>query len=251
MTSDWVANMKTHASEHPVDAIFATMHPAPLRHRMDQLFGEWDHRVDFVVSNDFFKTHRILVPRGNRFLFSERYLSIAQVRQLCSNSNAHLYRVISCFGISALFQVVDPKDRPAHVASDVVLQLSSDGGHRFHGAELEYPMMQHSYTILDTANDAVFLHVNHGGKECDAINTHSCALVLVPTFFFVLCCRAKWGNVYISNSMGTNFSLTLPNNRRDKNGAFKHKAYCFHRPFELFMLYLTVTLRYEYSLRQV
>ena len=89
---------------------------------------------------------------------------------------------------------MDPKERPHNIASDVVLQvgprsrggggavarcqrqpfpppspcaqLSSDGGHRFHSAELEYPMMQHSYTILDTSNDAVFLHVNHGGKEC-------------------------------------------------------------------------------------
>lgn len=78
--ADWVANMKTHASEHPSDAIFATMHPATLRHVFHQNIGEWDSRVDFVVSNDFFATHRILVPRGNRFLFSERYLSVAQVR---------------------------------------------------------------------------------------------------------------------------------------------------------------------------
>jgi predicted molibdopterin-dependent oxidoreductase YjgC len=27
-------------------------------------------------------------------------------------------------------------------------------------------LLQHSYTILDTSNDAVFLHVNHGGKKC-------------------------------------------------------------------------------------
>jgi transketolase C-terminal domain/subunit len=45
-----------------------------------QAFGEWDHIVDFVVTHDSFATHRVLVPRGNRFLFSERYLSVAQVR---------------------------------------------------------------------------------------------------------------------------------------------------------------------------
>jgi len=40
----------------------------------------------------------------------------------------------------------------------------------------------------------VFLHVNHIGED------------------------SRWGNVYLSNSMGTNFSLSLPYNRRDESG---------------------------------
>ncbi len=82
---DWVANMKSHTGEHPDDAIFATMHGQQHRNIADQGFGSWDNRVDFVVTHDLFATHTVLVPRGNRFLFTERYISVAQVsRYLCS-----------------------------------------------------------------------------------------------------------------------------------------------------------------------
>lgn len=158
---DWVHNMKSFTSGYDEEAIFATMHGQEHKHRGHQVFGKWDDRVDFVVSSDRFLTHTVLVPRGNRYLFTERYMAVAQVEK----DGAH-----------------------------VVLQLSSDGGKKFFPAELEYPMTQHSYTILDTSNDAIFLHVNHNGEH------------------------AQWGNVYISNSIGTNFSLTLPHNRRDANG---------------------------------
>ena len=131
--------MKTHTSEHPSEAIFASMHPVSLRHQGDQLFGEWDSRVDFVVTHDYFVTHRVLVPRGNRFLFSERYLSVAQVNAFfafpmcsvcwgrCGWSLSFLF-CSSCLSITypvgfCLFKVVDPKDRPAHVTSDVLLQV--------------------------------------------------------------------------------------------------------------------------------
>jgi hypothetical protein len=162
---DWVANMKSHTGEHPDDAIFASMHAQQHRNIADQVFGMWDNRVDFVVTHDFFATHTILVPRGNRFLFTERYISVAQVK-------LQHFLFGYCFtgpSIASFFfspQVVEPKARSPVVASHVVLQLSSDGGHRFHAAELEYPMVQHSYTILDTAHDSVFLHVNHNGKKC-------------------------------------------------------------------------------------
>lgn len=158
---DWVRHMKTHGHEYPEDAIFATVHAEEHRGRGHQTFGKWDNRVDFVLTRDLFLSHTVLVPRGNRFLFTERYVAVAAVG-----------------------------DRDKHVN----LVLSSDGGHRWHTAELEYPMTQHSYTILDTSNDAVFLHVNHAGEG------------------------ARWGNVYLSNSIGTNFSLSLPHNRRDENG---------------------------------
>jgi hypothetical protein len=159
--NDWVKNIKSHAGEYHEDAIFATVYEQSHRHGRHQQFGKWDNRVNFVISRDRFLTHDVLVPRGNRFLFTDQYIAVAQVSE---------------------------KD------SHVVLQLSSDGGRKFFGAELEYPMTQHSYTILDTSNSAVFLHVNHNGEQ------------------------SKWGNVYLSNSLGTNFSLSLPHNRRDDNG---------------------------------
>jgi hypothetical protein len=161
---DWVANMKSHTGEHPDDAIFATMHAQQHRHIADQVFGSWDNRVDFVVTHDLFATHTVLVPRGNRFLFTERYISVAQVSQW-SPSVKPPHHLVCAPPFSPSLQVIEPKARSPVVASHVVLQLSSDGGHRFHPAELEYPIVQHSYTILDTAHDSVFLHVNHNGKE--------------------------------------------------------------------------------------
>ena len=165
---DWARNLKTHALEYPELAIFATAHGAAHRAGVHQTFGKWDHRVDLIVSRDLFATTpETLVPRGNRFLFTERYIAVAAVsEQTRGESGEHV----------------------------VELMLASDGGHRWHAAELEYPMTQHSYTILDTSNDAVFLHVNHEGEG------------------------ARWGNVYLSNALGTDFSLSLPHNRRDANG---------------------------------
>jgi len=124
---DWVRNMKSHAAEYAQDAVFVTMHAERHREGAHQVFGKWDNRVDFVVSHDLMLTHTVLVERGNRFLFTERYLAVVQV---------------------------------AEEGATVTLQVSPDGGHRWHAAELEYPMTQHSYTITHitiTANDAVFL----------------------------------------------------------------------------------------------
>ena len=54
--------------------------------------------------------------------------------------------------------------------------------------------MQHSYTVLDSSEDTVFLHVNHGGE------------------------MSQWGNIYISNFWGLNYTLSLPHNIRALNG---------------------------------
>jgi hypothetical protein len=59
---------------------------------------------------------------------------------------------------------------------------------------MPYKIKQHSYTILDTSEGQVFLHVNHEGDG------------------------AKWGNVYQSDGLGLNYTLSLPHNRRDAHG---------------------------------
>ena len=64
---------------------------------------------------------------------------------------------------------------PPH--NKVTLQISSDGGGNWATAALPFgDLHQHSYTILDTSEDSVFLHVNHIGE------------------------KSTWGNVYISNA---------------------------------------------------
>ena len=52
----------------------------------------------------------------------------------------------------------------------------------------------HGYTILDTSEGQTFLHINHYGDF------------------------AKYGNLYISDSTGTRFSLSLLNNVRNYEG---------------------------------
>jgi hypothetical protein len=143
----------------PVDSIFATVFS---KKTGNQKFGYWDADINFVRSDDFFKTNKVKVKHGNRFLFTAKFLFVAQV---------------------------NPKRQ-----SEVVLRMSSDGAATFVKAQLPYAIKQHSYTILDTSEDSVFLHVNHQGDG------------------------AKWGNVYISDSLGLNYSLSLPHNRRDTNG---------------------------------
>lgn len=196
---EWTRSMKTHAQDYPQDAIFATLHNSEQMHENGhhQVFGKWDNRVDFVVSKDLFVTHELLVPRGNRFLFTERYLAVAAVAadESEEGGSSRLDKYGYRHSSNRRHYAVASSSTGAATNHIVSLVLSSDGGHRWHTAELEYPLMsQHSYTILDTSNDAIFLHVNHNGEG------------------------AKWGNVYLSNAIGTNFSLSLPHNRRDANG---------------------------------
>lgn len=157
---DWAHSLKgEQANGLPFDSIFATLFNTKTG---NQRFGYWDRDIDFVRSDDLFQTQTVLVKRGNRFLFTTKYLFVAQVS--------------------------------AEKDSEVKLAISADGGRHFEHADLPYKLNQHSYTILDTSEDTVFLHVNHKGEG------------------------SAWGNVYISNAVGLNYSLSLPHNRRDANG---------------------------------
>jgi len=53
---------------------------------------------------------------------------------------------------------------------------------------------QHSYTILDTAEDQVFINVNHLDED------------------------SPFGNIYISDSTGTRYSLSTQGNVRSLDG---------------------------------
>lgn len=156
---DWAQAMKNGMGDtQPEESILFS---AVTTQKGHQKFGKWDSRVDLYMTADFFANERLLVERGNRFLFTDKYLAVAQVDK------------------SSQF---------------VQLVLSGDGARTFREVGMPYDIGQHSYTILDTSEGTVFLHVNHNGEG------------------------AKWGNVYISNAIGTNFSLSLPYNRRDHNG---------------------------------
>ncbi len=146
------------------DLVYATVHSVQ---EGNQKFGFWDQFVDFVQTTDYFSTTKVVVEYGNRFIFGEHnYVFVAAVN-------------------------------PHHETS-VNLMITRDKGtnKKFKQAKLPVEVLEHSYTILDTSEGSVFLHVNHniesGGQST--------------------------GNVYISDASGLSYSLSLPFNRRDKGG---------------------------------
>ena len=115
-----------------------------------------------IRSDDLGKTKYTLLPRGNRFLFLEKFLFVAVVN--------------------------------LHHETQVNLYVSSEGGRIFNKARLPFQLTEHSYTILDTSEGSVFLHVNHGDFH------------------------TGYGNIYLSDAEGLRFSLSLRNNKRDAQG---------------------------------
>eukprot|EP00938_MAST-03A_sp_MAST-3A-sp1_P006763 g6763.t1 len=159
---DWAHNLQRgQADKLPKVSVMASEFKSK---RGDQRFGYWDRNIDFVISNDLWESKpRVLVPRGNRFLFTSKFLFVAKVHHSIDNR--------------------------------VSLQISSNGGKTWSTAALPFgELHQHSYTILDTSEDSVFLHVNHIGE------------------------KSSWGNVYISNADGLGYALSLPHNRRATSG---------------------------------
>ena len=130
----------------------------------NQPFGVWSAKANFVRSDDLWKTNYMLLPRGNRFLFLDKFLFVAVVNKHHENQ-VNLY------------------------VSDV-----SDGGKTFKKARLPFQLTEHSYTILDTSEGSVFLHVNHGDYH------------------------TGYGNIYLSDAEGLRFALSLRHNKRDAQG---------------------------------
>ena len=128
----------------------------------NQPFGVWSNKASMIRSDDLGKTKYTLLPRGNRFLFLEKFLFVAVVN--------------------------------LHHETQVNLYVSSEGGRIFNKARLPFQLTEHSYTILDTSEGSVFLHVNHGDFH------------------------TGYGNIYLSDAEGLRFSLSLRNNKRDAQG---------------------------------
>ena len=125
----------------------------------------WSEKVHLSYSDDFFKTFKTIVNQGNKFLLSSKYLYVAHV--------------------------VDEQSQ------EVGLVVSDPNGFKYDFKDVEFPMRhfkEHSYTILDTTEGQVFLHVNHFGDT------------------------SKHGNIYISDSTGQRFSSSLMHNVRSLEG---------------------------------
>jgi len=151
-------------SDNNQDLVYATVHSVQ---EGNQKFGFWDQFVDFVASDDYFSNTKVVVEYGNRFIFGEHnYVFVAAVN-------------------------------PHHETS-VNLMITRDSGmdKKFQKAKLPVEVLEHSYTILDTSEGSVFLHVNHNIQSGGT----------------------STGNVYISDASGMSYSLSLPFNHRDKGG---------------------------------
>jgi hypothetical protein len=119
----------------------------------------WSENVDFACTDDGGGRIRRLLEHGNKFMVSNSFIFVAKLKDQKSQT--------------------------------VNLMVSADGGDAFKLAKLPQEIEEKSYTVLDTSEGAVMLHVNHG---------------------------ANVGNVYISDKEGISYALSLPNNVRTGSG---------------------------------
>lgn len=123
----------------------------------------WSKNVDFSFTDDEGQQITLLVDQGNKFLVSHGFTFVARLKD--------------------------------HDRQTVNLVCSSDGGKNFRPTQLPQELEEKSYTILDTSEGVVMLHVNHGAKQHSGV-----------------------GDVYVSDKDGVRFSRSLPNNVRNSNG---------------------------------
>ncbi|KAF4668158.1 Sorl1p [Perkinsus chesapeaki] len=123
----------------------------------------WSSGVDFAYSDDMGHTFYRAVSQGNKFLISNGFIFVAKLIDKRSQS--------------------------------VKLIVSADGGDHFDTARLPVKLEEKSYTVLDTSEGAVMLHVNHESTGSGGT-----------------------GNVYVSDKDGVRYSLSLPNNVRSSSG---------------------------------
>eukprot|EP01069_Polyplicarium_translucidae_P004368 Polyplicarium_translucidae@DN2565_c0_g1_i1.p1 len=149
-----------HGDKHH-NRIFLTHHRG--KHGEQQRHGKWLPTVDFAYTDDFGHSVKTVLPRGNKFLISNGYIFVAVSKQ--------------------------------HVDQTVELHVSTDGGDSFGVARLPVQLRESSYTILDTSEDAVVIHVNHGEHG-----------------------KSTSGNIYVSDPRGLSYSLSLAHNVRTITG---------------------------------
>ena len=101
----------------------------------DQKLSGWNYAVDFLRSDDFFSSSDVIVPHGNKFLLSDKFILVA------------------------LAVEDDPEE--------VQLMISNENNiEKFYRAELPVKRIpEHSYTLIDASEGSLFIHVNHYGAR--------------------------------------------------------------------------------------
>ncbi len=116
----------------PKERILVTHEP---RGRGDQQHSGWNYKIDFMYSDDFFKTKRTGAHKGNKFMITKHYLFVAQVLDQESQE-------VVLLGANS-------------AKKDYDFQSIETNQKKF---------KEHSYTFLDTTEGSVFLHINHFGE---------------------------------------------------------------------------------------
>jgi hypothetical protein len=117
----------------PKERIIASYNP---RGKGDQEQIGWNYKIDFVHSDDFFKSKKIAAHKGNKFLLTDKYVFVAQV------ADQELQEVL------------------------LLVAKSTDKFYNFEIIHLNSgKFSEHSYTFLDTSEDSVFIHINHFGDN--------------------------------------------------------------------------------------
>lgn len=117
----------------PKERILITYEP---KGKGDQKQGAWNYKVDLIYTDDFLKTKKTALHKGNKFLLTEDYLFVAQVADQ-ELQEVNLY----------VSQINDKK---------YSFETISINNGKF---------LEHSYTFLDMTEKSVFLNINHFGSQ--------------------------------------------------------------------------------------
>ena len=77
-----------------------------------------------------------------------------------------------------------------HISQETTLHVALSSIPNYEFKQIEFSMKERSYNILDTDQNSVFIHVNHSGE------------------------KSPYGQIYISDKDGVNFSSSLRYNAR-------------------------------------
>ncbi|CAD7952931.1 unnamed protein product [Amoebophrya sp. A25] len=123
----------------------------------------WSSGVDFCSTDDFGKSYTTRVSGGNKFGLFPNYIFVAKLDNAATQS--------------------------------VALLVSTDGGEQWGHARIGEPLEEKSYTILDTSENAVVIHVNHGHVN-----------------------DVEIGHIYVSDQSGLRYIKSLSANIRSADG---------------------------------
>ena len=98
----------------------------------NQKLNFWNYKIDFVYSDDFFQSFKILVEKGNKFFLTNHYLFVASV------VDQDTQEVLLLGGKST------------HFNYDLIPIETNQKSY-----------LEHNYIFLDSTFHSVFLHINH------------------------------------------------------------------------------------------